>query len=152
MAAGVINAFSRAKSPSMPNAGTMRARFRLSAPLFAMGRLILLLGCAGLVRGADSYSSALDKRFSTEPTASQTPNSGVAALEEGLKQQVHEMSQPPEPSQSTADAEAQQQSLVTACVAIALGVGAGRAGGIAAMESAAYEAGDGGSSRDECHG
>ncbi len=123
MAAGAINAFSRAKNPSMPNAGTMRARLRLSAPLLAMGRLILLLGCAGVVRGADPYSSALDKRFSTETTPSQTPNSGVAALEEGLKQQVHEMSQPPEPSHSTADAEARQQSLLTAFVATALGVG-----------------------------
>ena len=60
--------------------------------------LYLLLGGFALSYAADPYAAALDQRFvttnvSTEPTAAD-----VAAMEEALKKQVHQMSQKPEPS------------------------------------------------------
>ena len=53
--------------------------------------------CSAVVWGADSYSSALDRRFSSAP-ASEPANPEVVALEQGLKEQVREMSQRPEVS------------------------------------------------------
>jgi CheY-like chemotaxis protein len=96
MEADSTNAFSAAKGP-LPNPRTRSARSVLLRRFYALGTLILLMECSAVVWGADSYSSALDRRFSSAP-ASEPANPEVVALEQGLKEQVHEMSQRPEVS------------------------------------------------------
>jgi CheY-like chemotaxis protein len=49
------------------------------------------------IEGADPYAAALDKRFEPTPAETQSRASGTATFEQGLKNQIREMSHRPEP-------------------------------------------------------
>ncbi len=98
MAADQISAFSPVKASPAPIKAAISTRLGPTNRLFAMGVCILLLGCAELVRGADPYAAALDKRFETATNSSRGTDPRVKALEDGLRDQVREMSHRPEPA------------------------------------------------------
>ena len=98
MAADLISAFLTVKASPAPIKAAISARLGPSNRVFAIGVCILLLGCAELVRGADPYAAALDKRFETGTNSSQATDPRVKALEDGLRDQVREMSHRPEPA------------------------------------------------------
>jgi CheY-like chemotaxis protein len=97
-----INASSTAKRPS-PNPRSGLPCFLLHRRFSAVAIVILLLGGSELIRGADPYAVALDKRFATETAAPEVPDPAVAALENGIKEQAREMSQRPEASPPASD-------------------------------------------------
>jgi len=98
MAADSSNGRSPIKRAASPKAEVRGTQFRLHHWWYAVGSLILILGHAQVVLGADPYANALDKQFSTAPASPDSSDSGVAALEAGLKRQAQEMAQRPEAS------------------------------------------------------
>jgi CheY-like chemotaxis protein len=79
---------------------------------------MLLLARVQMAQGADPYGAALDKRFQTEPAAPRGPDPGVAALEEGLKKQIRELSHRPEPVSQTQEVKETEPWLILASLLI----------------------------------
>jgi len=76
---------------------SIRIGHRPRAFIYAGALSLLLCGLASSLQGADPYAAALDKRFEPASTPPQGVEPGVAAFEEGLKNQIREMSRRPEP-------------------------------------------------------
>ncbi len=107
MAADSTNDLSQSKRLLVT--GTRRSvRFVLQSPRYAVETIVLLVACLQIVRATDPYAAALDRRFSTGTTPTEAPDSGVAALEAGIRAQALELSQPPEPSPPPAADGAEQ--------------------------------------------
>jgi len=66
MSAEPSNAFLQAEKPPVPNTGAWCAGLRLRDRLYVVGALVLFFACSGILRGADPYAAALDKRFSAQ--------------------------------------------------------------------------------------
>ncbi|HTL17142.1 MAG TPA: response regulator [Patescibacteria group bacterium] len=64
--------------------------------LYAAGAALFLFGATTIGRAADPYATALDNRFSNGTDSSEHLRPEVAALEQGLKEQVRQLSQPPQ--------------------------------------------------------
>lgn len=63
---------------------------------YAVLALMLFTGGERVIRAADPYAAALDQHFESGSAPAPPADPGVAALEEGIKAQVREMSQRPE--------------------------------------------------------
>ena len=100
---------------------TWPTRFKIAGlPVLA----IVLLGFLGHVHAADPYSAALDRKFESGSIRAETTDPKTAALEEGIKAQVKEMSQRPEAAPSNDPSEANPWLVLVCLMMAAPGLGA----------------------------
>jgi CheY-like chemotaxis protein len=123
MAADPKSAASPGNESLAPRTAITCGRFYARNWFFEAAALFLSLACLQHVRASDSYAEALNKQFSSEVTQAQTANAGVAALEEGLRQEVRERSQRPEPISPPTTNWIEQWFFIAMALVAAIGAG-----------------------------